>query len=174
MNPDAFRCSSCEKPVPSTGLCFSCDADPVGAPSAPRCSAVLLVPAGYAVGAWAAIRGIKHGGKVEVPGGKVEPGETPAEAAMREAREELGVDLDGVPICLGEFEHEHDGVRWCCTAFVLSRLWFGDLVGSPEGPALWATREELVAGAHGEVIRRVFDALDAHASALAALGFSLE
>lgn len=32
----------------------------------------------------------------EMPGGKVEPGETPYEAAIREAREELGVDVEVV------------------------------------------------------------------------------
>jgi 8-oxo-dGTP pyrophosphatase MutT (NUDIX family) len=29
-----------------------------------------------------------------MPGGKIDPGETPAEAAVREAREEIGVELD--------------------------------------------------------------------------------
>ncbi len=33
-------------------------------------------------------------GKINGPGGRIEPGETPVEAAIRETREEVGVDVD--------------------------------------------------------------------------------
>ena len=40
-----------------------------------------------------------------LPGGKLEPGETPAQAALREVAEEVGVVLDGERLALlGEFE----------------------------------------------------------------------
>lgn len=35
-------------------------------------------------------------GAMEFPGGKIEPGETPAEAAVREAREETGLEVEVV------------------------------------------------------------------------------
>ena len=37
----------------------------------------------------------KHGGQISLPGGRIEPGETPEDAARREAFEEVGVGLRG-------------------------------------------------------------------------------
>ena len=79
----------------------------------------------------------KHlGGKWEFPGGKVEDGESPAAALVRELEEELGVTVDigqaltpviwdygRGPIRLHPFicriaagephPHEHEEIRWC-------------------------------------------------------------
>jgi 8-oxo-dGTP pyrophosphatase MutT (NUDIX family) len=40
----------------------------------------------------------RHGGQVSLPGGVVEPGETPEEAALREAHEEVALPLDEVRV----------------------------------------------------------------------------
>jgi 8-oxo-dGTP diphosphatase len=81
----------------------------------------------------------KHlGGKWEFPGGKVEDGESPAAALVRELEEELGVTVDigraltpvvwdygRGPIRLHPFvcriaagelhPHEHEEIRWCAS-----------------------------------------------------------
>ena len=109
-------------------------------------------------GRFAAIRSAKHGGAVELPGGKLHDGEPPAEAAMREAREEVGLAVN-VLQGLGDFLHKHEGTWWCAHAFVAVGA-EGDLVGSAEGEALWATREELLGGTYGEVVARILATYD--------------
>ena len=41
---------------------------------------------------------VRHGGQVSMPGGVVEPGETFAQAALREAHEEVGLSIDEVDV----------------------------------------------------------------------------
>lgn len=49
----------------------------------------------------------------EVPGGKVEEDESPTEAAVREAEEEIGVKISlEKPFYTGEFQHEDELFLW--------------------------------------------------------------
>jgi len=49
----------------------------------------------------------------EVPGGKVEEDESPTEAAVREAEEEIGVEIElRKPFYTGEFQHNDEMFLW--------------------------------------------------------------
>lgn len=57
------------------------------------------------------VRNIKHELRIEPPGGKVEPGETPEEATVRELKEELGITVRVLkPIGMYETDVTKEGV----------------------------------------------------------------
>lgn len=58
-----------------------------------------------------------HAGQVSFPGGRMEPGETPEQAALREAQEEVGLD-PALPELLGRLPALMTGTGYCVTPVV--------------------------------------------------------
>jgi 8-oxo-dGTP diphosphatase len=71
----------------------------------------------------------------EFPGGKIEPGETPYAALMRELHEELGIEvLDATPWIMREHVYEHAHVR---LHFFRVTAWRGELRDQVHAALAW-------------------------------------
>jgi len=81
-------------------------------------------------------------GKINGPGGKIEPGESALESAIREAQEEIGV----TPSELEERGELHfqftDGYSLHCTVFI-ARQFAGELIETVEATPIWFDFEKI-------------------------------
>ncbi|MBV6498763.1 MAG: 8-oxo-dGTP diphosphatase [Prosthecobacter sp.] len=81
-------------------------------------------------------------GKINGPGGKMDPGETSLECAVRETQEELGVTALE-PVKHGELWFQFvDGLALHVDVFRATR-WQGEPVETPEAIPLWTSLAEL-------------------------------
>jgi 8-oxo-dGTP diphosphatase len=81
-------------------------------------------------------------GKVNAPGGRIEPGERPIDAAVRELREEVGVGAQGV-VHRGDLSfHFLDGYLLHCHVF-RADVCIGEPIETDEAKPLWAPLDAL-------------------------------
>ena len=84
----------------------------------------------------------KHAGKWEFPGGKVEPGEAPGEALVRELREELGVDRADAEEVV-RYDYSYPGKPPIRLVFFKVTSFLGQIEPSQFAEVRWESRREL-------------------------------
>lgn len=96
-----------------------------------------------------------------LPGGFSDPGETPAETAIREATEETGLDVEPVELVTFQYrEADEDNPHGFVGAVYLCRVAGGTLAGSHESESLAYRRVDRVPAWHKDTERAARDALD--------------
>lgn len=77
----------------------------------------------------------------EFPGGKIEAGETPDQAVIRELQEEVGIDAQS-PVLLKTLEHRFPD-RIITLHFFLVKEWQGEPYGKEGQPKRWVAQSDL-------------------------------
>jgi 8-oxo-dGTP pyrophosphatase MutT (NUDIX family) len=111
-------------------------------PGITHLSACVIIPRADHI---AAILSEKHGGAPELPGGKLDAGESAEDAARREVREEMGVEVsDLVSLMVMDVAIPSRAQVHRCTVFAGTIAPDAVLRGSAEGAVAWVTVDDLL------------------------------
>jgi mutator protein MutT len=83
-----------------------------------------------------------HPGKWEFPGGKVEQGESPEDALVRELREELGIE-SAEPVEISRYEFTYPGKTPILLVFLKVSAWTGEIENRIFKTIVWESHDKL-------------------------------
>ncbi len=110
---------------------------------------------------------VDHGGMWEVPGGKLEPGETAATALKREVLEEVGIAVDAYRF-LGEVKHNYPEKTVCLSVFLVTHYTGYANCHESQLDLRWVTRKEFNMFHFPEAMPKVMNLVESEIGSLSA------
>ena len=97
---------------------------------------------------------------ITFPGGHVEPGESFVESAVREVKEETGLDISNVRLCGIKQWTQEDGSYRYIVLFFKTDTFSGTLASSDEGEVFWIDKKELENRTLAPWFREMYEVFD--------------